>query len=248
MKVLTVDIETRPNVVHTWGLYKQDVGMPQLRIPGRVISFAAKWHGEKPVIFASEYHNGHEEMIAKAWALLDAADVVVHYNGSSFDMPWLKTEFLQAGLGMPAPWKDIDLYLVVKKNFRFPTNKLAYVTRELGLTGKLQHTGHEMWVDIMEGDPDTQRKAWNLMRRYNKRDVVITEQLLDKLRPFIKFPNPLLYDQAIDPETCQCGGTYIKRGFAYTSVSAYQRYQCNGCGAWTKSGKRLYGIDLRSAL
>jgi hypothetical protein len=248
MKVLTLDLETRPNVVHTWGMYKQDIGLPQLREPGRVISFAAKWYGERPVLFASEYHNGADDMVELAWRLLDEADIVITYNGDNFDIPWLNTEFIKRGMGLPSSFKSIDLYKVVKKNFKFPTNRLAYVTQALGLSGKLKHTGHEMWVDIMEGDEETARKAWNLMRRYNKRDVVTTEELFTALRAYIKLPNPLLYDENAEPDTCFCGGRFHKRGFAYTSVSAYQRYVCVDCGSWFKGGKRIHGVDLRSAL
>jgi hypothetical protein len=78
--------------------------------------------------------------------------------------------------------------------------------------------------------------------------VVTTEELFTALRAYIKLPNPLLYDENAEPDTCFCGGRFHKRGFAYTSVSAYQRYVCVDCGSWFKGGKRIHGVDLRSAL
>src|SRR5207342_1581751 len=195
-KVLVIDIETQPNVAHVWGLWKNDVSLAQLRQPGRVISFSAKWVGKRGVEFRSDHHDGHMTMVKRAHALMDEADLIVHYNGNSFDMPWLRTEFVQAGLNPPSPHKDIDLCAVVKKTFRFPSNKLAYVTVALGLSGKLSHTGHQMWVDIMEGDDATRERAWNLMRRYNKRDVVTTEELFHRLKPWIRIlPNPALFSE-----------------------------------------------------
>lgn len=251
MKILTLDIETRPNIAHVWGAYKQDIAPIQIREPGRVIAVSAKWHDARPVLFFSEYHNGYHEMIEAVWHLLDEADVVVTFNGDRFDLPWLNTAFAQAGLGLPGGYKSIDLYKVVKKNFRFPTNRLMYVCQEFGLGRKMQTTGHQMWVDIMEGDEETQRKAWNLMRRYNKQDVRITEELFDYLTPFIKMPMPALFDPDFDQSQCPtpgCDGSLVKRGFAYTTLAAYQRYRCTRCGCWFKSGKRLHGVDLRSAL
>jgi DNA polymerase elongation subunit (family B) len=250
VKILTIDIETKPNVAHTWGLWKQDIGLAQLRQSGAVISFASKWHGKRTVEFYSDFHTGHDDMIHRAHALLSEADAVVHYNGNSFDMPWLRTEFVERGLLPPAPHKDIDLMRVVKKQFRFPSNKLAYVTKTLGLSGKMSHQGHQMWVDIMEGDEVTQTKAWNAMRRYNKQDVRTTEELFDYLRPWITgLPNPALYAEDGTPESCGCGNTDLqKRGFAYTGVSKYQRYQCagdGGCGRWLRDGKRLAGVEKR---
>lgn len=252
MKTLVIDIETAPNISHTWGLYKQDVYIDQIVEPGRIICFAAKWVGEPKVMFYSEYHHGHKEMVEAAWRLLDEADVVVTYNGKTFDLPWLRTEFLLAGLTPPAPWKDVDLYETVKKVFRFPSNKLAYVTKALGLTGKLTHQGHPMWFAIMHGDEDERRKAWNMMRRYCKQDVVTTEEWFLKAKPYVRgLPNPTLIDMVDEqPDTCpdlDCQGQLNKRGFAYTSVSAYQRYVCTKCGRWWKGGKRIYGVDLREA-
>ncbi|HLN75628.1 MAG TPA: ribonuclease H-like domain-containing protein [Nocardioidaceae bacterium] len=247
-KILIIDIETKPNVAHVWGLWKNDVSLTQLRQPGSVIAFAAKWVGKRAVEFRSDYHDGHAVMVERAHELMDEADFVVHYNGTSFDMPWLRTEFVQAGLLPPSPHKDIDLCSIVKKTFRFPSNKLAYVTVALGLSGKLAHTGHQMWVDIMEGDEDTQRKAWNLMRRYNKQDVVTTEELFNRLTPWIRIlPNPALFtnDSGV-PEACGCGSSDLqKRGFFYTTVSAYQRFRCNGCGRWLRGAKRERGVALR---
>ena len=43
MKTLTLDIETAPQVAHVWGLWQQNVGLPQLLESGYVMCFAAKW-------------------------------------------------------------------------------------------------------------------------------------------------------------------------------------------------------------
>jgi len=78
-------------------------------------------------------------MIQAAHDLLSEADAVIHYNGNSFDMPWLHTEFLLAGMPPPEPYKNIDLLLAVRKRFRFVSNKLDYVTQAVGLEGKVHH-------------------------------------------------------------------------------------------------------------
>lgn len=246
MKLLTIDIETSPNVAHVWGLWQQNVSLNQLRESGQVICWAAKWYGKKGVEFRSDFHDGHEAQIQRAWELMSEADALIHFNGNSFDVPWLEAEFVTAGLEPPAPHVNIDLLRVVKKRFRFPSNKLQYVSTRLGLPGKVQHSGHDLWVRCLQGD----EKAWNTMRRYNKQDVVLTEQLFDTLRPWITgLPNPALYGEDGEPEACGCGNTQLQqRGYAYTTVSRYLRYQCvgdNGCGRWLRGGKRDKGVDLR---
>lgn len=240
MRILILDIETAPNLAHVWGLWKQDVGLPQLLEPGRVIAFAAKWYGDKKVEFRSDYHDGHEKMVMRAHALMSEADTIVHYNGTTFDIPWLHTEFVKAGLVPPAPHKDLDLLKVVKKQFRFPSNKLMFVTKALGLSGKLTHTGHQMWVDCLLGEPDEKRKAWNLMRRYNKRDVVTTEELYTKLLPWVAgHPHMGLFIDSENPVCPRCESTNLqRRGSASARNYTYPRFQCQDCGGWSKGSKR----------
>lgn len=244
MKILLIDIETSPNLAHVWGLFKQTVSLNQLMESGAVISFAAKWVGQKEVFFFSDFdkesgeltQEKHDEMILAAWELMDTADAIVHYNGSNFDMPILKGEFLKAELGPPAPWKDIDLCQVVKKQFRFTSAKLQYVLTHLGIGSKVSHTGHQLWVDCLKGDP----KAWKLMEKYNRGDVIPMEQLYKRLLPWIKaHPNVNLYQGSIDMCT-NCGSSnLVKRGFAYTAMSTFQRLRCTDCGTWLRSNKRI---------
>lgn len=247
-KILTLDIETSPNLADVWGLWNQNIGLNQLHETGKVIAFAAKWHGQPKVMFFSDHHDGHEEMIDQAWALLDEADIVVHYNGLTFDMPHLRREFLLAGKTPPSPWQDVDLLVTVKKRFRFASNKLDHITRQLGLTGKVSTGGHELWTGCMAGDP----KAWALMKRYNKQDVVITEQLYDKLRGWAKVhPHMGLYSDKPDALACpRCDGTGVrKKGFKHLPTATYQQYQClnTECGHWFRDSRANLRVSTRSA-
>jgi hypothetical protein len=225
MKVLTLDIETAPNVGHVWGLWQQNVGLPQLLESGYVLCFAAKWEHEDKVRF-------HRTDVARhAHKLLTEADVIVHYNGTKFDIPWLQSEMVRAGMVPPAPFAQVDLCGVVKQRFRFPSNKLEYVASELLGEGKAPTGGHHTWIGCMAGDP----KAWARMREYNEADVLLTERLYQRLKPWIKLPNPALYGDAdVAEKTCPgCGSSDVrKRGLAYTTLTSYQRYQCVACGRW----------------
>ena len=240
MRTLILDIETAPNLADVWGLYNQNISLSQLRESARVICFAAKWHGEKRTMFFSEYHDGHDVMVQKAWDLLDEADAVVHYNGRRFDVPHLNREFLSYGLTRPSPFKQVDLLKVVRREFRFPSNKLDYVATELGVGSKVKHEGHTLWAECQLGSP----KAWGRMRRYNVGDVRITEGLYDRLLPWIEeHPTVTLYKHGSCP---RCGDVELeRRGFAYTKVSKFQQYRCKGCGAWSRSGQAVERVDVR---
>lgn len=241
---LLLDIETSPNVAHVWGLFNQNISLSQLRESTQVICFAAKWEGSKKTEFHSDFHNGHPDMVQAAHDLIDNADIVTHFNGKRFDMPHLRREFLLAGLPPHRPVREVDLYQVVKQKFRFVSNKLDHVLTQLGLEGKVKHSGHDLWVRCMAGDP----KAWAQMKRYNIGDVVKLEPLLQRVKPWIhNYPHAGLYTH-LDELTCSipgCGGKLQRRGRKVAELSVFQQYQCQACGAWSRGKNALGRVEER---
>ena len=146
MKILLLDIETAPNVVHVWGLWKQNVGINQILDSGYVMCWAAKWVGEQDILFDSVAKSGTVKMLSGVYKLLNQADAVIHYNGSRFDIPTLNKEFVLQGWVPPEPYKQIDLLKVTRSQFKFPSNKLDYIARALGVGQKVKHAGHELWI------------------------------------------------------------------------------------------------------
>lgn len=236
VRVLFFDIETRPHEVYTWGLWDQNVGISQITRPGQVFGFAAKWLGNKETKFYSDFAMGHEPMIVQAWMMLNEADIVVTYNGISFDIPHMQREFLMAGLLPPKPYKQIDLMRVAKRQFKFASNKLDYISWQLGLGRKTSHEGFELWVKCMADDP----KAWAKMATYAKQDVKLTEKLYHYLLPWlVNVPHIGQMDGA-EHSCWACGGTKLTRdGTAYANVTSYRLYQCQGCGAWVRGSTKL---------
>ena len=235
MNTLFLDIETSPNVGHVWGLWQQNIGLPQLIESSYTMCWSAKWAGQEKVLFDSTFKSRSKKMIKGLHSLIDKADMVVHYNGTSFDMPTANKEFLLHELPPPSPVKQIDLLRIVRAKFRFPSNKLNYVAQRLGLGKKFAHEGHTLWIKCMNNDP----AAWKLMEKYNKHDVVLLEKLYYKLRPWIKGSlNTALFNGVSQCPTC--GSTrFHKRGFAFTSSLVYQRYQCQNCKSWFRGSKNI---------
>lgn len=235
MKVLYLDIETRAAEVSTWGLFNQNIGINQVKIPTSMISFAAKWQGKRKAKFYSDFHDGHENMVRAAHGLVDAADVLVTWNGRSFDEKHLNREFLEAGLRPPSPYASLDLMLATRRKFRFLSNKLQWVSTQLGLQGKVGHEGFDLWSRCLAGDPE----AWALMRKYNVQDVVLLEDLHKILLPWIDgHPSVAAYDGVMNG--CpNCGGIHLQsRGYVHTKQSRFRRLHCQDCGKWSRSTLR----------
>lgn len=231
MKLLLLDIETAPNLVHVWGLFKQNVAISQIMDSSYVMCWSAKWLGEEDIFFDSVRKSGAKRMLKRIHKLLEEADAVIHYNGSRFDIPTLNKEFLLYGLNPPASYQQIDLLKTARKQFRFPSNKLDYVAQSLKLGKKTKHSGHDLWVRCLAGE----QLAWDQMEEYNKNDVTLLESVYYKLLPWItNHPNTALIDGHAGCPNCGAHSSLKKRGFSYTGAGKYQRYQCNVCGSWHK--------------
>lgn len=225
--ILVIDLETKPNTVYTWGLFNQNVAIGQIKEPGGIICFGAKWVGSKEVFFHAEWHEGgNKAMIEQAHALISEADAIVTYNGDRFDLTKLTGAFLLAGLAPPPPPTSIDLYKTVKK-MGFTSGKLGYVGPLLGIGAKVENAGFGLWVKVMEGN-GTAQKA---MEKYCVGDVKLTERLYVRIRSYIK-GHPHLGDTGRG--ACgACNGTHLQsRGSRRTKAFSIQRLQCQTCGSW----------------
>lgn len=224
-KVLTLDIESAPGTAYIWQLRTDYVPVSQVITPPRMLCFAAKWQHETKVRFHSE-RDGREQMVEAAWSLLDEADVVVGYNHRAYDIPHLQREMVELGYGPPSPWIDVDLLTEVRRNFKFLSNKLGSVLDALGLEAKDDPGGFSTWVDVLADDD----KAWRRMERYNRQDVLITEELLIYLSPWLRLPHAGLFSG--DMRGCHaCGSRALTAdGIVRTRANAHLRLLCE-CGA-----------------
>lgn len=171
-------------------------------------------------------------MVRAAHQLLSEADAVVGFNSDKYDLAKLTGEFVIEGLSPPPPVTSIDLIKTVKK-FGLFMNRLAFVGPFLRLGDKMKHEGFELWVKVMAGDVKAQSK----MMRYNIQDVILTEKLYVRIKPYIK-NHPNLNGQ--EGGACgACGGTHLQsRGVRRTKYFEIQRRQCQGCGSWSDGTRR----------
>lgn len=177
---------------------------------------------------------GERRMVRRIHSLLNQADAVCHYNGTKFDVPTLQKEMLLKGLNPPAPFKQIDLLKTARSRFRLASNKLDFVAQQLGLGSKTKHKGMALWLGCMNKDPED----WKVMEAYNKQDVLLLEKVYDRLLPWITgHPNLSSMSGADCCPKCESTSKQA-RGWAISEAGRYQRFQCNGCGAWFRSATR----------
>lgn len=245
-KILLFDIEASMAKVYAYDLFRPFISHKDIIEPARMIAFSAKWYGKKGTKFYSEYHHSRREMLDAMHAFLDEADVVVGYNSKRYDTPYVTGELLAEGYTPPSPYKQVDLYQVVKKNSRFLSKKLDYVSERLLDDHKHEYSMAEMWriVDNPNTDEETRKREWNKMKRYAVKDTNLLEPLMDKLLPWINLPHPRT---EIENACRNCGSEDLeRRGYALTLNGKYPRQKCRSCGTWQRGTTRIPVGDTRS--
>ncbi len=251
-KILYVDIENSPNVADVWGLWDQNVGLTQLKESSRIIGVGYRWATQKKTTFLSIYDKDtgkltdNTSMLQEMRDLYDEADIVVTYNGNSFDNKHLNAAWAMADIPPPSPVISIDLYRVVKANFKFPSNKLDYVASVLLGDHKVANTGHVLWRQCLDADvpDDVRRRAWSLMARYCRKDVDLLLPLYEKLTPW--FPESInvavIGSQPLQNACPKCTSTHVQsRGYRYTRTRAYRQYLCMSCKGWFRGTRMEWG-------
>jgi len=226
-RILLIDIETSPNTAYVWGLWGENIPLDRLIETSELLCYSAMWYGGDEIYFDSVNQSSKKELLVGLSNFLSEADFVVHYNGKRFDIPVMNTEFLRANMPPPSPYKQIDLYETVKRKFRFTSNKLEHVLKQLGLAlkGKVPFT---VWAQCMQKD----KNAWKTMEEYNMNDVLVLGKLYTRLLPWISnHPNVGVYT---DASVCPACGSdhHQRRGSVVANTLKYQRYTCMSCGKW----------------
>lgn len=236
LKTLFLDIETAPNLGYTWQKYETNV--IEFVKERYMLCFTVKWLDENKYYtyglpdfadYAKDPTND-KALMTKLWDFVNEADVIVAHNGDSFDIKIMNTRFIVNGFTPPSPYKTVDTKKEAKKRFGFNSNSLNDLGRLFGFGKKLDTGGFKLWTDCMAGDLD----AWKKMKKYNKIDVALLEQVYLKLRGWMKsHPNVSV---TLDRTCCQvCGSNNTqKRGFSFTKLTKYQRIQCMDCHSWSQ--------------
>jgi len=240
-KILHYDVETSLMAVYTFGLFNQDISIDNIIDDWFIICAAWQWDDERKVHGVSvlddmaRFHVNNKDdyhVIATLYDVLKEADILVAHNGDAFDIKKFNARAVLHGFKPLPPIKTVDTLKVARRNFKFTSNKLDYITRYLGCGAKMSNPSG-LWRRATEGC----EKAIKHMAKYNKVDVKELKSIYHKLRPYItNHPNYNLYTKGETPVCPKCGSKHlVKEGTKKTQTRTYQQYSCKGCGGWSSS-------------
>jgi hypothetical protein len=250
--ILTIDIETAPIEAYVWGLWDQNVGVDFIKTEWSILSYAAKWLGEKKIYYGDTGGRGatkvrdDKALAGEIRELLDDADIVVAQNGKKFDVRKINARLIEHGYPPPRPFRVVDTLIVAKKYFAFTSQKLAWTSAHLTNVPKDEHKkypGFDLWKACLADDPG----AWKEMKKYNRRDVQATEEVYLKLRPWIEnHPNIGAYEPSEQSVCPKCGSDKLQhQGYRVLQQGKYPRFQCQNCGGWSRGKEMLVPLALR---
>lgn len=242
-RIAFLDIETAPSIGYTWAKWEQNV--IDFIQNGYLLSYSFKCANQAGVKTRGlpDYKKtwakskiDDSALLADLWKDLDSVDIVIAHNGDRFDLPQIRTRFVTLGMSPTSPFQTVDTLKIARSVFKFKSNKLDDLGRDLGIGRKMAHTGFHLWLGCMKGDPE----SWRIMKRYNRRDVLLLEELYYKFLPWSKnHPN---VNKGGETRCVRCGSNKIKRdGERFTNLRKKGLIHCLACGGWFEGPSEKIG-------
>ena len=238
-RIFVFDLENAPSKAAVWRMWKQNIYNDQITEEWYMLSWSGKWMFDteiySDVLTPKEAIEGGDKRIMESlWKYIDHADILIGHNINQFDVKKMNTRFVVNGLMPPAPYQTIDTLDAAKRNFSFTSNKLDYLCKQFGVARKADNGGMKRWLGCCDGN----EKDLADMEKYNKQDIIATEELYLAMRPYIKsHPNLALYMDSTTDLCYKCGSSDIEwlDRFYYTNVNKYSVYRCRECNSLGRS-------------
>ena len=235
------DIETSPNIVMAWRAgWKQTISPASILKERAIICACWKWEGEKKVHHL-EWDKGCDKgLLEQLLPVLLEADILIGHNADKFDLRWVNGRTIRHGLD-PLPWdiKTVDTLKIARRRFYLNSNKLDYLSKFLGRSGK-PRTEYAWWRDILV---DHCPKAMKKMVRYCKADVVELEWIYGRLKGFEQAASHAGVFDGLAKWSCPaCASTHVhhKKKRVTAKGTEQHRMMCQKCHRWYQISHRSY--------
>lgn len=269
LRILALDIETSPALKWGYGMFNQNYGLAQIERKPGIIGWASRWETDPAnscLWYDGPALTGYVDSLDILWDQMHEATHILHFNGRSFDTPWVNHEFIKYGIGgtghryklgagrPPSPYKEIDLMREAKRNQRSLSNKLQFLSTDLfALEGKIDANALTLWLEMyhayQRGDMAAYERSRAKMARYCIQDTNLLPKVKKQFLPWLKGIQANLYSGHLDgcPNCGRPADRLERRGYYSSGAGNYQRYRCKDCGTWSKSNRSEEMSTVRNA-
>lgn len=152
---------------------------------GRLLTVAVKPLGGRAEVYSVTKTDRLDaedfSVIEPALARINEFDMIVTFNGYYFDVPFLNARGAYYHLNpIRADIKHVDLFFVMKRNFKLANKSLEAACRFFGIAGKTT-LNPRIWAKAHVWNKD----AMDYIVKHNRADVVILERLYNRIVPYL---------------------------------------------------------------
>lgn len=258
-KILFWDLESSLMHGMFFRIWKENIPFQRIDKHTHLISTSWAFNNQpvqNSVINYEDVKTGNDfDVVVKMVEAVNSADLMVTFNGKRFDTKLLNTRALYWGLPPVKPVKHIDLFEQAKRVFKFPSNSMQNIASYLGLEGKVQTGGTQLWERCANwSNEDNCRKALVEMVTYGDQDIEVTRDVYNHFQGWMKgIPNIATIEKSKSGVDCikcsHCASTDVTMidTKTYTSTSCFDLYRCGNSGCRgvsriTSNGKNLVGV------
>jgi DNA polymerase elongation subunit (family B) len=228
-KRLFFDIEVSPNIGMFWKSgHEISVDHHSIIKERAIICICYKWEGEKKVYSLRwDKKQNDKKMVSDFIKVANSATELVGQNSDRFDITWVRTRALIHGIVWSPYINSLDTLKMARSGFNFNSNRLDYLGKILLNKGKIE-TGFGLWKDISLNNSES---AMLKMIKYCKNDVILLEEVFDKLRPYIKPKMSYATNRGNCPE-CDSDRLLINKTTTLPSGNSKVQYLCATCSTY----------------
>lgn len=232
-KRLFFDIETSPNIVFSWNVgYNINLDYSNIINERAIICICYKWEHENKVRYLT-WNKGDDSAMVKHFAeVINSADEVIGHNSDRYDIKWFRTRCLYHGVSMTPYIKSIDTLKLSRGGFKFNSNRLDYISKFIGLGGKMDTGGFDLWKKIVLNND---KKSLTTMVAYCKRDVLLLEAVFKRLNAYSKHKTNRAVLKGKSKCSCpECTSDHtIIRGYSMSALGIKKAsMQCRDCNKY----------------
>lgn len=108
-------------------------------------------------------------------------DVLIHYNGDQFDLPFIDTRLVIHGERRSPLVHTIDLLPIVKRKLRLHSNRLSTVAVALGLTNQKTELRPQIWQRASHGS----KKDLDYIVEHCQADILVLEEAFKRVKDYV---------------------------------------------------------------
>ena len=230
IKRLFFDIETSFNIIGDFACgYNKHIGYNQILEERKIICICYKWEGQSKVYSLNWGKNKCDKQMIKSFLrVLKQADEIVAHNGDKFDIKWIRGRCFIHGIDMMPSYNTVDTLKESRKQFNLNSNRLDYLSKITGSTGKIS-TDWTMWVKITMHN---HKPSLNKMIAYCKKDVVELERVWFRMKNYIKPKTSVDKQYKSDCPECGSDNTVVNQRRITAAGTRQVTFKCKGCGKY----------------